>query len=254
MSSLLTPAEVGNWQRFLNERSITDWEAKPLVVDEAFGSRTSYATRQWQTENGLSATGDVSTSERRIALSQGFLPFVQAKNASIIHPKTRTIDLLVIHTMENQEKPTSAENVALWFAGRTQYPAPQASAHYCIDTDSTVQCVRDMDIAWHAPGANHDGIGIEHAGYARQTPSEWFDDTSKAILERSARLTAKLAKLYEVPLVKLAPGDLSLNKRGFCGHVDVTLAFPGPGRSHSDPGPNFPWEFYLDLVAAARNT
>ena len=73
------------------------------------------------------------------------------------------IDLLVIHTMEAPEKPDTAENVAKWFAGST---APQASAHYCIDADSIVQCVQDRDVAWHAPGANHNGLGFEHAGTA----------------------------------------------------------------------------------------
>ena len=57
------------------------------------------------------------------------------------------IDVLVIHTMESPEKPDTAESVANWFSGST---APQASAHYCIDGNSIVQCVHDDDVAWHA--------------------------------------------------------------------------------------------------------
>ena len=97
-------------------------------------------------------------------------PFIQARNST---PANRTtIDLLVIHTMEAPEKPDTAENVARWFAGST---APQASAHYCIDDDSIVQCVHDKDVAWHAPGANHNGLGFEHAGFAAQAPKDWQD-------------------------------------------------------------------------------
>ena len=244
----MIPQEVGNWQRFLNLRKYVDWTGKPLVVDESFGPRTSYATRQWQLENDLAATSELQKEDRVIARKQGFIDFVQAKHFNLVYPKKREIDLLVIHTMENQEKPDSAENVALWFAGQTKYAAPMASAHYCIDTDSVVQCVRDMDIAWHAPGANHDGIGLEHAGFARQTPSEWFDEASSAILVRSAKLAAKLAKLYEIPIRKLGSEELFKGARGFCGHADVTLAFPGKGRTHMDPGPSFPWEHYLSMV------
>src|SRR3982750_3889302 len=92
------------------------------------------------------------------------IPFVQARNFT--RGRSNHIDVLVIHTMESPEKPDTAESVANWFAGST---APQASAHYCIDANSVVQCVQDGDVAWHAPGANHNGIGFEHAGRAAQT-------------------------------------------------------------------------------------
>ena len=105
-------------------------------------------------------------------------PFVESPNVT----KTggRTIDLIVIHTMEMDEKGDTAEHCALWFKN----PAAKVSAHYCVDADSIVQCVRDQDVAWHAPGANHDGIGIEHAGRAKQTGRDWSDAYSVAMLQR----------------------------------------------------------------------
>ena len=167
--------------------------------------------------------------------------FIQARNYT--KGRSSSIDLLVIHTMENPEKPDSAESVANWFAGST---APEASAHYCVDADSIVACVRDGDVAWHAPGANHDGLGFEHAGTAKQTGRDWDDDFSKAMLARSAKLVAEKCEQYEIPPVWLYPADLQAGRRGITSHNNVSKAF---GRStHWDPGEGFNVQGYLRLV------
>lgn len=242
--------EVGNWQRFLNDRAVGDWQELPLVEDEAYGQRTDSATRRWQVLEGIEPTGQVSAAERARAREQGFVPFVQARGYTPVYPGRRVVDVLVVHTMENAETPDAAESVALWFAGRTRFPPPKASAHYCVDPDSVVQCVREADVAWHAPGANHNGIGLEHAGRASQTNAGWRDDASLAILRRSSELAARIARRHQIPAVLLGADDLRAGMRGFCGHDAVTKAFPGPGRTHWDPGPAFPWTDYLRLVEA----
>ena len=169
------------------------------------------------------------------------IPFVQARNYT--RGRSNPIDVLVIHTMESPEKPDTAESVANWFAGST---APQASAHYCIDNNSIVQCVRDQDVAWHAPGANHNGLGFEHAGRAAQTPAEWKDPYSAALLDVSAQLVAEKCKEYGIPAVWRRVPDLLAGRRGITGHVQVSQAFKRS--DHHDPGPNFPIERYLALV------
>lgn len=176
--------------------------------------------------------------------------FVQAKS---FYRGGNAPTIIVIHDMEYPEKPGGAEWCADFFAsGRVQ-----ASAHYCVDNDSVVQCVKDTDGAWHTPGSlpkkggreiNRSSIGIEHAGYAKQTAEEWLDDYSRAMLELSAELTATLCVRFSIPAVKLTPQDLIDGKRGICGHVDCTKA-TGVG-SHWDPGPGFPWEWYLARVGA----
>lgn len=231
--------EVGNWQQFLNTKGAS------LVVDEDFGRLTELATKVYQVNESLVKTGMVNALTRKRGIDQGFIPFVLARNYTLVPvANPRKIDVIVIHTMEAPGKPTTAENVAAWFAGST---APRASAHYCLDVDSTVQCVRDRDVAWHAPGANHNGIGIEHAGYAKQSAADWDSAYNVAMLDRSARLTAKLCKEYNIPVQLLTPDALKSKLRGICGHVDVTNAFSG-GIGHSDPGRNFPWTDYIALV------
>jgi N-acetyl-anhydromuramyl-L-alanine amidase AmpD len=171
------------------------------------------------------------------------IPFVAARNFT--RGRSNAIDVLVVHSMESPEKPDTAESVAAWFAGST---APQASAHYCIDADSIVQCVRDEDVAWHAPGANHNGLGFEHAGRAAQTAAEWNDAYSQAVLERSAELVAQKCVEHHIPAVWLRPADLLAGKRGITGHVDVSNAFKRS--DHHDPGTSFPIEAYLARVRA----
>jgi len=169
------------------------------------------------------------------------IPFVQARNFT--RGRSNAIDVLVVHTMESPEKPDTAESVANWFAGST---APQASAHYCIDANSVVQCVRDTDVAWHAPGANHNGLGFEHAGRAAQTSADWSDDYSTAMLERSAELVADKCREHHIPVVWLQVADLRAGRRGITGHVQVSDAFRRS--DHRDPGTSFPVEDYLARV------
>ncbi len=172
-------------------------------------------------------------------------PFIAARNFTRVG-RGRRSTLIVIHTMESQEKPGTARAVAQWFAGST---APKASAHFCVDSTETIQCVSLDDVAWHAPGVNSFGIGIEHAGRARQTAEDWADEYSTAMLERSAQLAAELCRGLSIPVLRLTVTDLQKGATaGFCGHADVSLAF---NRStHTDPGKAFPWESYLARVAA----
>ncbi len=158
------------------------------------------------------------------------------------------IKWIVIHTMQAPEKPYTARAVAHWFAGSS---APQASAHYCIDAIEVIQCVKETDVAWGAPGANRFGIHLEHAGYAEQTPDEWADDYTTATLTRSAELAREIAQRYDIPFVHLTPDQLKNGEKGFCGHVDVTVAF-NHGKGHTDPGAWFPWDRYLALCRGAE--
>lgn len=173
--------------------------------------------------------------------------FVQAKNCGPARGLA-PIKWIVIHTMQAKEKPYTGRAVAHWFAGAD---APQASAHYCIDAIEVVQCVKESVVAWGAPGANRFGIHLEHAGYAEQTPDEWNDDYSRACLARSAELARDIADRYDIPFVHLTPKQLKAGEKGFCGHIDVTVAFSN-GKGHTDPGAWFPWDQYLALCRGSE--
>jgi N-acetyl-anhydromuramyl-L-alanine amidase AmpD len=170
--------------------------------------------------------------------------FIQARNYT---PAQRdSIRLIVVHTMENPEKPGTARAVAQWFASAG---APLASAHACVDNREVVLCVKPHAIAWAAPGANRDGYQIEHAGRAAQSPEQWADDYSEAMLRLSAEHAAEIVHAYGVPIRKHSADEVRDGAAGFCGHVEVTKAYRKS--THTDPGPHFPWEHYLELVTNA---
>jgi hypothetical protein len=174
--------------------------------------------------------------------------FLQAANFTPTNG--RQIDLIVVHDMEAPEGPTTAENVAQFFHNQT--PGDKnggSSAHQCFDSDSQVRCVQDRDVAWHAPGVNHNGIGYEHAGYARQTRAEWLDDFSRATLIISARQAALDCRKYGLPIVFVDAAGLNRGDRGITTHLEATRAFKPGG--HTDPGPGFPMDLYLQWVRDA---
>jgi N-acetyl-anhydromuramyl-L-alanine amidase AmpD len=175
------------------------------------------------------------------------MQFIQARNYGP-HRGVADIRWIVIHTMQAPEKPYTARSVAHWFASSS---APKASAHYCIDSLEVIECVHESDVAWGAPGANRYGVHLEHAGYAEQTPDEWNDDYTTACLGRSAELASRIAQRYGIPFRRLTPAELKAGQKGFCGHIDCTIAFSG-GKGHTDPGAWFPWDRYLALCQGAE--
>ena len=171
-------------------------------------------------------------------------PLIQARNFTLANRSHAR--LVVIHSMENPERPGTARAVAKWFASPA---APGASAHYCIDGTEVIQCVRETDVAWGAPFANRDGIHLEHSGYARQTLAEWSDDFSSQMIRLSAQLAAEIALRWGIEPRRLTIAEVADgHTKGFCSHADVTQAFKVKG-GHMDPGPNFPWGLYIVRVA-----
>ncbi len=167
------------------------------------------------------------------------VPYIKAK---YFRPgRIRPVELIVIHSMESAEGPRTARNTAHYF----QNPPAPASAHYCIDATEVIQCVYDSNTAFHCKNANANGIGLEHAGYARQTREEWLDEYGQKMLDLSAQVAAYLCLKFNIPV---QPARFNQNGvvtgRGFTGHADV----PNHG-AHWDPGQGFPWNWYFARVA-----
>ncbi len=175
--------------------------------------------------------------------------FLQAKNYTRVARESgpRAISLIVLHSSESPEKPGKAMDVARWFAGDL---APQASAHYVVDAGQVVQCVREQDVAWAAPGANRQGVHIELVGFARSLAEDWQDTYSQAELLKAAGLVAVLCARYGIPVVALDALDLLQGKSGITTHAAVTTAFKRS--DHTDPGVAFPMEAFVARVASIR--
>jgi hypothetical protein len=234
--------------------------------DGVFGPKTEVSVKTWQGDNGLLADGIFGPKSRAKAIKTLSAPsdletvaafelpvdpleIETVLAANYTNVKRDTVKWIVMHSMEAAEKPSTAEAVANWFAGKSGDP-PRASAHYNIDCDSIVRSVPEHAVAWQAPGANRYGIGLEHAGYARQSKAEWLDEYSESMLSLSARLAAGITERWSVPVRYVDEKGLLRGESGITTHQDVTQAFKKG--SHWDPGNHFPMDWYIERVKAAR--
>jgi N-acetyl-anhydromuramyl-L-alanine amidase AmpD len=173
------------------------------------------------------------------------LAFVQAKSYARGRPDGPPI-WIVVHDMEASETPTRAENTANYFA--TLPDGRSVSSHYCADNDSVVQCVRLADTAFtvgNRPG-NYRGINWEFSGFASQTRAQWLDAFGVAMFDQAAPIIRSDAQRYGIPLVRRTVAELRSFVPGVASHHDLGIAFGGT--THTDPGPNFPWDYFMALI------
>lgn len=151
----------------------------------------------------------------------------------------------VIHDMEAPERANIAEGVGNYFRTTTRV----ASTHYGVDNDSVVRYAYDGDRIAGAYGLNRDSIHVEHAGYARQTRSEWLDPYGVAMLDLSARLFVEVGvNKYKIPVRLLTPKQTADGRsRGVTSHWRSTKGW-GVRGGHTDPGANFPWDYWFERV------
>jgi hypothetical protein len=166
-----------------------------------------------------------------------------------------TVDVLVIHSAENQELPGQAAHLVQWFAGNT---APQASAQIMIDNAHFLVSVDDGDTAYAVDDfpLNLCSESFELTGSADQTAAQWGDAYSKGVLyEARLAFHAKMLK-FNIPAVHLTDSQIVAKHKnprdrtikGICTHADISRALKIFG-GHTDPGKNFPLTAFLKSLA-----
>lgn len=118
---------------------------------------------------------------------------------------------IVLHFTANNGD--TAQNNADYFA---REGGLNASAHYFVDTERTVQSVKDSDTAWHCGRErggsyyndcrNANSIGIEMCSVIRNGVYV----IPEATMKRAAKLTRELMAKYHIPVSRV------------CRHYDVT--------------------------------
>jgi N-acetyl-anhydromuramyl-L-alanine amidase AmpD len=186
-----------------------------------------------------------------VAQSPEYPDLAWVEPASWTNANRTSVQLVVIHDTEGSSHSQSAEDGAAYDARRTD----GTSTHYFHDNNSTVQCVRTADQAHTArTQGNKRGIHHELCAKASFSRSQWLsEDYGLPMLRRAAKQAARDAKKWDIPVRKLSPSQVADGVKGFCGHGDVTKAFPQDNGTHTDPGPNFPWDVFIDMVQDALN-
>ncbi|MGC9498792.1 N-acetylmuramoyl-L-alanine amidase [Streptomyces sp. WG7] len=137
------------------------------------------------------------------------------------------VDMVIVHVTQG-----SFESAVRAF----QNPAHKAASHYIVGQDGRVtQMIRELDVAYHAGNRDYNerSVGIEHAGFVDRP-----QDLTDAMYAASARLTAGICARYEIPM----------DREHIIGHVEV------PGTDHTDPGPHWDWDRYMELVRRAATS
>ncbi|MFJ9032510.1 peptidoglycan-binding protein [Streptomyces sp. NPDC102274] len=196
--------------------------AQGIDADVTGGESVTVRPRAVEPERGAYAATD---TDRRAELSPDYpdAAWVPANSANYAAGRSASISSVVVHVTQGSYAGTIS-----WF----QNPSSKVSSHYVVrSSDGAVtQMVRDSDTAYHARSANSSSLGIEHEGFV-DDPS-WFTDS---MYRSSAALTRYLCDRYGIPK----------DRAHIVGHVEV------PGNDHTDPGPNWNWNYYMQLVGGS---
>ena len=155
---------------------------------------------------------------------------------------------VVLHSMEIENKPDSAENVG-WYFHNMPDNTPnwkKASAHIGVDQNSAVRYVADNDIAYAAPGSNELGLHLELAEYARSTEGHWLEADGRAMLNIAAPIIREWCEKYNIPKRFVNADALRRGESGITTHYEVTKAWGLT--DHTDPGSGFPISTFISQV------
>lgn len=142
---------------------------------------------------------------------------------------------IAVHTTENPIT-SRAIDVAEW-----QATSQTGSYNEVVDSKQNVVICNTDDWQVWATGNKGNDILLHLAFVARasMTRAEWL--AQMPMLDTGAQRAARWVKKYNFPIKKVTVSDLP----GFVGHGDTRV---WGGTDHTDPGVNFPWDVFLDLV------
>ena len=132
----------------------------------------------------------------------------------------------------------------------------EASVHTLGDRSEVVQGFDYDSVAWHCGNGNQHGSGHEIVGRASWSVEQWNTPTMDQAMRHQARMLARKWVFRTMPkygitylpewlsLAQIAEGKLL----GLVTHNDMRLVFGGT--THTDPGPNFPYQKLRDYIHA----
>jgi hypothetical protein len=162
--------------------------------------------------------------------------------------------LIVVHDSEGGEGATAGKALAGFLTRPGDRPNGSGGMYgssyaYVSDLDLWAwPCVPHNVVSYSASGANHNGVHVCIPGKAAQTRAQWLEPVSRGYIRTTAAVIVDIAAAEGIPLVRLTVAQVRDGMSGYCSHHDVSLAF---GKStHTDPGPNFPWDVLAADIAA----
>lgn len=166
--------------------------------------------------------------------------FVQGKNAySDVDGKKYGI---AVHNTANN---ASAVAEASYATRRTD----GVSAQFYADRTTVIQSLDTNTRAGHAGSSigNDNAIAFEFTGTNDKSRQWWLENVNWSLV---GRVTADVCRYHNIEVRRASVAEMKTNPkvRAFYSHDDMRRAWGGT--THTDPGPNFPW----DVLFANVNT
>lgn len=141
--------------------------------------------------------------------------------------------------------------------GEASYATHRAdgiSSHFYIDNDSIIQSIDTDYRVGHAGSyeGNEHAIAFEITGTNPMTRTWWLNNVAWSKL---AQVIAYMIKndpdLVGFQVRRASVSEMKTNPKvkAFYSHDDMRQAWGGT--THTDPGPNFPWDHFLSMVKQA---
>lgn len=204
------------------------------------GSHVNFSQEKVSDEKGNSYKNIASSTSQ----SPDYAPALWTAAASCNYSvgRSQSVSAVTIHFVQG----TYAGCIS-WF----QNCAAGVSAHYVIrSSDGQVtQMVLESNTGWHVGNDNSYTIGLEHEGYVNDI--SWF---TYAMYNSSGALSKDICN---------SGYGISPVSTGFWPWLNTTYynvsAIPGscvkikghmhyPNQSHTDPGPNWDWDYYYKII------
>jgi N-acetyl-anhydromuramyl-L-alanine amidase AmpD len=174
-----------------------------------------------------------------------FIPYVQGRNAYNDGDDTKYA--LAFHNTSNDASDTAE---AAYAKRRTD----GVSSHFYGDEDSFTQSIDTADKVGHAGSSqgNENAICFELTGANGWTRAQWLAKINWALLGRVAAAVIRAHwpdGSFQVRRASVAEMKANPKIKAMYGHDDMRRAWGGT--THTDPGPNFPWDHLETVIKAA---
>jgi N-acetyl-anhydromuramyl-L-alanine amidase AmpD len=174
-----------------------------------------------------------------------FIPYVQGRNAYRDGDGRKYG--LAFHNTSNNASDTAE---ATYAKRRTD----GVSSHFYVDSDSATQSIDTLDKVGHAGSAegNDNAICFELTGANGWTRAQWLQNIDWIMV---GRVSAAVIRAhwpdgsFQVRRASVAEMKANPKVKALYGHDDMRRAWGGT--THTDPGPNFPWDHLITVIKTA---
>jgi N-acetyl-anhydromuramyl-L-alanine amidase AmpD len=174
-----------------------------------------------------------------------FIPYVQGKNAYNDGDDRKYG--LAWHNTSNDASDTAE---AAYATRRTD----GVSSHFYVDKDSATQSVDTADKVGHAgsPQGNENAVCFELTGANGWSRAQWLANINWPLTGRVAAAVIRAHwpdGSFQNRRATVAEMKANPKIKAHYGHDDMRRAWGGT--THTDPGPNFPWDHLIAVIDTA---